>query len=63
MALSFPALTAHRLSSELPLEMLFAKTQISFRKKLKIYCFNLFDVYDPRWFPIGPDDKRKRFCD
>ena len=60
MTLSFPALTAHRLSSELPLEMLFAKTQISY---MKIYCFDLFDVYDPRWFPIGPDDKRKRFCD
>ena len=55
------SVAAPRLSNELLSEICSAKTQISFRKKLKTYFFG--QVFST-WIlggPVGPDNKHKRF--
>ena len=43
------SVAAHRLWNDLPLEIRSAKTQISFRKKLKTYFWSGFFDLNPRW--------------
>ena len=43
------SVAAPRLWNELPLEICSAKTQISFRKKLKTYFWSGFSDLNPRW--------------
>ena len=57
------SVAAHRLWNELPLEIRSAKTQFSFRKKLKTYFFGQAFPTLILGGPVGPDDKRKRFLE